>query len=189
MSVIVGLFCLAMYPLAAVVGTDDPAKFTDRMIGATRETVIIWENNTTFEMGLLNVGEMKEYYLEFTEKQIHFINITLEWTDEPPINDRWINKEDSFKLELFDPDGNEINSIQNDVGIIKYDWPGEYGIEYSGEFLIRVTLAEANDQQREVGLGFITYDDNSNEYKIIISYESYIIKEGEGDSADVRWHS
>lgn len=186
---IVGIFCLASIPLASVVGTDDPSKFIDRMIGETEKRVIIWENNTTFETGLLNVDESYEYYIEFTEKEIHFINITLEWTDEPPINRFYQNRADSFRLDFFDPDGTELFTSETDLGIIKSDWPGENNISYSGEFLVRVTLTEALDQEPTFGFGLLSQDDNSNEYKINIKYESFIIRQESDDSADVRWHS
>ena len=187
---IVGIFCLASIPLAGVVGTDDPSKFVDRIIGETEKKVIIWENNTTFETGLLNEGESMEYYIEITEKEIHFINITLEWTDEEPINRFYQNRADKFKLDLFDPDGNEIFTIETDLGIIKSDWPGENETLYIGKFRVVVTLLTAGEQEPTFGPGyFTTVDDTSNEYKIIIKYESFIITQKSSDSADVRWHS
>jgi membrane protease YdiL (CAAX protease family) len=188
-AAIVGMFCLASIPVAAWIGTDDPSKFTDRMIEETSREYLIWENNTTFESDELNVDESTEYYIDINEKEIHFINITLEWTDEPPDNQFFVNKPDSFKLEFFDPEGNELALFESDVGIIRSIWPGENNITYSGEFLVRVTLTEALDQERELGLGFWTIEDNSNAFKIIMKYESYVRVQSSGDSADVRWQT
>jgi membrane protease YdiL (CAAX protease family) len=186
-AVIVGIFCLASIPLAGVVGTDDPEKFVDRMIGDTEKEVIIWQNNTTFETGLLNEGESQEFYLEFSEMNIHFINITLEWTDEPPINRFFQNRADTFRLDFFDSDENNLFTLESDLGIIKSDWPGETDVSYSGEFRIVVTLVSAGEQEPTFGVGLVSQEDNSNEYKIIIKYESFIIRQESGDSADVRW--
>lgn len=191
-AVIVGIFCLASIPLAGVVGTDDPSKFVDRMIGETEKEVIIWENNTTFETGLLNEGESIEYPVEISGYEVHFINITLEWTDEVPINRFYKNVPDFFQLDFYDPDGNELFSSNTDLGIIKFDWLGEENVRYDGVFSVKVTLTQANNQERDLGPGIISADereDNSNEYKLIIKYESFIIRQESGDSADVRWHS
>jgi hypothetical protein len=186
---IVGIFCLASIPLAGVVGTDDPDKFVDRMIGDTEKEVVIWENNTTFEEGLLNEGESIEYPVEISGYEVHFINITLEWTDEPPINRFFQNRADTFRLDFLDPDGNDLFTLESDLGIIKSDWPGETDVSYSGEFRIVVTLVSAGEQEPTFGVGLVSQEDNSNEYKIIIKYESFIIRKEKGDSADVRWET
>ena len=137
---------------------------------------------------MLNEGEFDEYFFEITGKEIHYINITLEWTDEDPLNRFYQNRADTFKLDLFDPDGIELSSTETELGIIRSVWPGENNTVYTGEFRVVVTLITAGEQEPTFGPGYLTtVDDVSNAYKIIIKYESYIITEETGSSADVRW--
>ena len=184
-AAIVFIFCLASIPLASVVGTHDPMKFVDRMIGAETETIIVYDNGTVTDSGNLNEYSTTEVEIGFNEKYIDSISIRLTWTDEPTQFIQGTNEPDEFKIELFNPEGQSLDHNSGSSGSLMISWSGTENVEYNGNFTVAITLVIAGDDMSFTGLRIQA--DNSNDYSLDIDYQSYSIKSTSGDSADVRW--
>ena len=187
-ATIVGIFCLLSLPLAGVIGTDDPAKFNDRIIGDEGQMVIIYDNGTDHGSGNLNVMDSETYQIGFDEMEIISINIILTWSDEPPVNSLYTNEPDTFQVELLDPGGDMLDSVDGSGGTLEISWPGEEGAVYNGNFSVVVTLLEAGDQEPGFNpLGLRTQTDDSNDYSVDITYQRFFKKMVGGEGGDVRW--
>jgi membrane protease YdiL (CAAX protease family) len=187
-ALIVFIFCLASIPVAGWIGTDDPAKFGDRVMGEKIETVLIYDNGTITDSGTLNEGSETEMPIEFINNYIISIRISLTWTDEGSSFFQGTNEPDSFTLQLFDPEGGELGEDSGNSGNLGIAWMPEdtEEINYNGTFTVIVRLDEAGDDFSS--FGFRTVQDTSNDYSLDIEYNSYYYKSGTGDDADVRWH-
>ncbi len=187
-AAIVGIFCLLSIPLAAVVSTDDPAKFNDRMIGAEQIIVFVYDNGTIQGSNLLNEGKSFEYPIEFIDMEIEYINITLTWQDDPGDSNIITNEPDEFKVELFDNDGFELAVGQGDSGNLELSWQGVEAVEYTGNFMVVVTLEYAGDLElRYSPFGLISQPDDSNDYSLEIEYTMFTKEYIDIEDGDVRW--
>ncbi len=188
-AALVGIFCLAMYPVAALIGTDDPSKQVDRIIGGESETIIVYDNDTITNSGTLNENMGTEIPINFNNKYIISISLSLTWSDEPNINALYTNEPDTFTLQLFDPDGRELGSEVGDSGNLEISWTNnnEIYILYNSNFTVIVELGDAGDQVGRFGV--LRQADTSNDYLLTISYVCYSMIEITGDDADVRWSS
>jgi membrane protease YdiL (CAAX protease family) len=184
---IVGIFCLLMIPTAAVIGTNDSAKFGDRIIGETGgELIIIYNNTTITDSQILNEGNSIDYPIQIDEMQVAWINVTIYWSDEQDVDFRHVNQPDTFQISLLDQDGNELDSTQGSAGELTISWAGEEQVEYSGTFSVSVTLIDAGDQEPILIFGR-PIPDNSNNFNIHIESILFRTEYSGVDAGDVRW--
>jgi len=188
-AVIVGIFCLAMYPVAAAIGTDNPDFFNDRIIGQEEgELRTIYDNKTISEQGVLNEGQSEENAIFFDEKEVISIELSLTWQDEADAGPNYNNLPDTFKLELYDLDGDKLGSDEGDSGSLAISWQGVEGTKYSGNFTAVVTLVSAGNQVPLINLfGPREITDDSNAYTLDIEYQSFTMGGSDQGSDDVRW--
>ena len=189
-AAIVGIFCLAMYPVAALIGTDDASKQVDRIIGEAANERIEWNNETLTDTDTASEGSNVYYSLHAFDEHIIAINISLTWADEPPINSRYTNQPDTFSLVLSGIDEGELDSVEGSAGNLQISWSGPADRLINGTFSVTVNLVEAGDQEPIVNiLGLRTQADNSNDYNISIEFIKFKRMKSSGDDADVRWNS
>ena len=186
--VITLIFCLVMLPFAAVIGVDDPELQEDRVAGGGGETVIVKERMGELFGSELQQGETEEYLIQPLNKTINWINITMNWDDEPDQSARYSNQPDHFRLTLVDAMGQEIYSTEGGSGDLELTWIVPEGAEPVNELTIVVELRITGDQEpifSPIGLREIA--DNKNTYSLDIEYEvSYKMIVGE-DDLNVRW--
>jgi membrane protease YdiL (CAAX protease family) len=188
-AIIVFIFCLASIPVAGWIGTDDPDKFADRMIGESSKTIMVYDNGSITDSGILSEGSETEIPIEFINNYIISIRISLTWTDEGSSFFGGTNEPDTFTIQLLDPDGNILEEDSGDSGNLGISWSptDPEDKQYNGTFTVLVMLDTAGDDFSRFGLR--SQQDTSNDYSAIIDYSSYYYKSGTGDDADVRWHS
>ncbi len=185
---IVGIFCLLMIPMAAVLGTEDTTRFEDRIMDGEFEEIIIYENGSLSQGATLNEHESSEFSVEFNASEIERIDITLTWTDEPPADLRYENKPDTFYIELQDPEANVLDFAEANNGNLVLSWAGEVGTIYKGTFTVIITLVDAGNQETNINIiGLRTVEDNANEYSLSIDYVSFTKKYTATEAGDVRW--
>ncbi|UCE37347.1 MAG: CPBP family intramembrane metalloprotease [Thermoplasmata archaeon] len=188
-AAIVGLFCLASIPVAALIGTDDPSKFADRVMGGEEKTVIVYDNGTLSDSGTLDENSGTEVPIEFYDKYIISINLSLTWTDESSSFFQGTNEPDHFTIQLIDPEGEVLGEDEGDSGTLAILWSQSDSEEilYNGTFTVNVELGTAGDDFGPFGLR--SNEDTSNDYSLNIEFNSYSLQKGSGDEADVRWRS
>jgi hypothetical protein len=184
---IVGIFCLASIPVAALIGTDDPSKFVDRVMGGEEETIIVYDNGTLSDSGTLNENSGTDVVFDLNGRYVISVSVTLSWTDEPSSFFQGTNEPDHFTIRLLDPDGEELERDEGESGNLAISWsqvnPEE--ILYNGTFAVGIELGTAGDDFGP--LGFRSQQDTSNDYSVSVEYNSYYLQKGSGDEADVRW--
>jgi membrane protease YdiL (CAAX protease family) len=186
-AIIVFIFCLASIPVAGLIGTDDEAKFVDRVIGADSDNVKRFDNGTITDDGTLTEGSEADVPVAFSANYIISIQVTLSWTDEGSSILLGTNQPDTFTVQLLSPEGNVLDETSGDSGNLDIIWStgNPEAVRYNGAFIVKVRLDNAGDS---VGpLGIRSDDDTSNDYSVNIQYNSYYYTSGSGDDADVRW--
>ena len=104
------------------------------------------------------------------------------------MNSLYTNEPDTFQVELLDPGGDMLDSVDGSGGTLEISWPGEEGAVYNGNFSVVVTLLEAGDQEPGFNpLGLRTRTDDSNDYSVDITYQRFFKKMVGGEGGDVRW--
>jgi membrane protease YdiL (CAAX protease family) len=136
-AAIVGLFCLASIPLAAAIGTDDKAKFEDRMMGGeSTEMTIVYLNGSGEYSDTLIEGQDNNYPLEFNETYIESITLNLNWQDEVP-RTGYTNEPDVFSIVLLDPNGVELGSETGNDGNLELIWEDKKELKYNVDRIAR----------------------------------------------------
>ena len=119
--------------------------------------------------------------------EIEYINITLTWQDEPAQYPGGTNLPDEFKVELLDIDGSVLVEDKGENGDLELSWQGVEGVEYTGNFIVVVTLEYAGDQEPRFSISDRrSQPDNSNEYSLEIEYTRFTKKYIEIEGGDIR---
>jgi hypothetical protein len=186
-ALIVFIFCLASIPVAGLIGTDDPSKFVDRIIGGEPGKVINYDNGTITDADTLNEGSETEVPIEFSNNYIISIELSLSWTDESSSFVQGTNEPDTFTVQLLDPEKKVLDEDSGEAGNLGISWSPRDPEEknFNGTFIVIVRLDSAGDDFGR--FGFRTNADTSNYYSLKIEYYSYYYTSGSGDNADVRW--
>jgi membrane protease YdiL (CAAX protease family) len=184
---IVFIFCLASIPVAGLIGTDDPSKFVDRVIGGEPGTVIQYDNGTITDAGTLSEGSETEIPIAFSHNYIISIKLSLSWTDEASSFVQGTNQPDTFTVQLLDPEKEVLDEDSGEAGNLGITWSTRDPEEknFNGTFIVIVRLDSAGDDVSRFGVRSV--QDTSNDYSLEIEYYSYYYTSGSGDNADVRW--
>ncbi len=171
---VTGLFCMAMLPLAEVIGTNDPEKMKDRPSdGPWTQIVEEHDNFHDVFQGAVQESDYTEYTLGGVNITATNISISFTWTDEEPTPSHYINDPDTFELVIFGPNGNQVASDTGSGGSIELSWAGMEGFENSGTVIIRIKLTNAGDMHPRINPGgLLTKEDTSNSYEITIIHDT-----------------
>ncbi|MFO8050406.1 MAG: lysostaphin resistance A-like protein [Thermoplasmatota archaeon] len=182
------LFCLAMIPVAAFVGVDDPSLHEDTVMDPIGEETEVSEQHTILLTEYLAEGGSEQITIPSNSSTITRVNVSLGWEDEPDQGFRYTNTPDIFEIRLMDMENVELDRDRGSSGHISIVWSRtENGT--AGNLTVEVNMVSAGDQEPMVNLlGLREVNDEGNEYALRIDYQilTYQKKEGEG-SGDVRW--
>ncbi len=181
----VGLFCLAMLPLAAVVGTDDPEYKSDRYQDPV-EGRDVFDVYDIHDFGNLNEGGEITYELDDLGYSMFSVNVTVEWADEPAERPGYRNGADIFEATISDG-GGVLKTMTGSGGTIDLDLDLGKDASYNGTITVTLVLIDAGDQSARIGPGIFPIEDTSNDYAIDIEFTTWHYIEGTGDSPTVRW--
>jgi len=180
-------FCLLMYPAAALVSTNEPELMVDRRMVPLTETKSM--EMSISEKGGLDEGRSYTYTVTAEKGNIHNINVTLTWDDEPDESGpyrSYENQPDTFKCDVMGPGGEKLVAEENSAGTLRASWINDGEALLYNTLEVTVTLLEAGDQTHPNPL-IGDKPDNSNDYSIQIEYsEVWEQTEAESD-ADIRW--
>jgi hypothetical protein len=170
-----------------LIGTDDPSKFSDRVMGEEEVIVMVYDNGTITNSGTLEENSGVEVPMVFNDSYIIDISISLTWTDEPSSFPQGTNEPDHFTVQLIDPEGEVLGEDEGDSGTLEISWsqPDPEEILYNGTFTVNVDLGTAGDDYGPFGFGSL--EDTDNVYSLNIEFTSYSLETGSGDDANVRW--
>lgn len=186
--VVVGIFCLLMIPVAGLIGTDDPGLQEDRLEDGAGETIIMIEQERILVGGELNNRETNSTYLSSVNSTINWVNISMNWEDEPDAGPRYSNQPDSFRLSLVDAQGQELDSTQGQTGDLTLIWVLPEGSDPLREVAVVVELISTGDQEPIINpLGLREITDNKNTFALDIRYELRTETKGEPEELNVRW--
>lgn len=186
--VVVGIFCLLMIPVAGLIGTDDPELQEDRLEEGAGETIILIEQERILVGGELNNRETNSTYLSSVNSTINWVNISMNWEDEPDAGPRYSNQPDSFRLSLVDTQGQELDSTQGQTGDLTLIWVLPEGSDPLREVAVVVELISTGDQEPIINpLGLREITDNKNTFALDIRYELRTETKGEPEELNVRW--
>jgi len=183
------LFCLTMIPVAALVGIDDPARFSDGQLNYKGERVEVREWQTDLVSSYLSVGQSESVPIDSNGTMVTKVNVSVQWSDEPDAGIRYTNQPDTFSVELLDDEGNQLGSQQGASGHLSIVWVLQNGTEDLGNLSVSVTCNRAGDQIPIINiLGLRTINDEGNDFNLRIDYETfYVTYVGDEGGADVRW--
>ena len=187
--VVVGVFCIAMYPVAAIVGVDEEEKQTDRLMTDEEDLREEIEEFTISEVADLREMNADEYPLENNGNFVISVNITLKWEDEAPSQPNYVNRPDHFKVYLYSQSAGELALEEGDSGSIKTNWTASEGSELNETLTVVVELVEAGDQiPQGIYLGGPRgEDDTSNSYELVVEFRVMKLVRTEPESGNVRW--
>ena len=181
----VGLFCLAMLPLAAVVGTDDSELQKDRFQDPVPDRDVL-DVYAIHDFGNLAEGGQIGYELDDMGYSMFSVNVTVDWQDEPDQGPLYRNRADMFEVTVSDEDG-PMKTETSSNGKIDLKFEMGKDAKYNGTITVTLTLLEAGDQEGRV-MGILTSADDSNDYSIDVEYQTWYGIEGTGeDPPTVRW--
>lgn len=183
------VFCLAMIPLAAVVGVNDPSLFTDSDMDGGGEIIEIREGFTILLDGNMNEGTKQDVDIPSNRSTVTRVNVSMGWQDEPPRGPRFTNTPDTFKIELLAEDGTSLDEDQSSSSHVSIVWVLRDDEGPYGNLSVVVTMVRAGDQEPLINIGnFRNANDPGNDFALRIDYEVlYYTEGGEGESGDVRW--
>jgi len=185
---VVGIFCIAMLPFAAVIGTDVEEYQHDRPLDPI-PSMDVYENLTIFMNGILNEGASESMELDDNGTLIVEVEGELHWEDEPVSQRLFTNEPDVFSLALVDSDGVEYKSEQRassrGSGHITFLFSPGKTFSYNGTLSLVLTLVEAGDVSGRFGVR--TQPDDSNAYTLDVRYMTWYYQEGNEGALNVRW--
>ncbi|MBN1539563.1 MAG: CPBP family intramembrane metalloprotease [Candidatus Thermoplasmatota archaeon] len=183
------LFCFTMLPAAAMVGVDDPARFSDGQLEYRGERVESREWNTQLVGSYLGEGQTETVLIDSNGTKVTKVNVSLQWSDEPDAGIRYTNLPDTFTIDLLDGSGEKLGSQQGTSGRLSIVWVMQDESVDLGNLSVNVKCYRAGDQEPMVNLlGLRTIADNGNDFNLRIDFETLYVKyEGESEGTDVRW--
>ncbi|MFO8050552.1 MAG: hypothetical protein R6V01_02495 [Thermoplasmatota archaeon] len=128
--------------------------------------------------GHLSEGSSFDLIVEASDTRlIRKIDVSLDWTDEknpPGIRLRnYENQPDSFRITISHPDGNRTVIGESDSGAlsgsIEFTDQDIERLYDMGNFTVTVTLVQAGDWEANFGFGFLSMEDDGNDYSIEIN--------------------
>jgi membrane protease YdiL (CAAX protease family) len=187
--IITFIFCLLMYPVAAIVGVDDPDMQTDGILNYKGEMVEVREWDTLLVGGYLASRQEDSFQVPSNGTKVTKVNVSLQWSDEPSAGIRYTNNPDTFSIVLQDEDGNELGQHQGASGHLSIVWILEDESVDLGNISVTVACVRTGAQEPLVSiLGLRNIADEGNEFNLRVDFETYLVTyEGEGGEADVRW--
>jgi len=183
------VFCLLMIPAAALVGVNDPDKFSDGIKDFKGDPVEVrvWEKMIV--SGYMGEGEDTNILLERNISMITKVNVSLVWVDEADAGFRYTNAPDQFQITLYDGEGRELRTHQSGSGYSSIVWIIPDETADLGNLSVEVRMVRAGDQETMISiLGLRDIADEGNDYSLMVDYELLSIHyTGEEGEADVRW--
>jgi hypothetical protein len=118
-----------------------------------------------------------------SEENIIDVSFTLTWTDEPDFSPRHNNEPDEFALEVFSPDGRDLDADFrfNPAGgmgqvyvTVDFDPDEDPYINGTGEWTVTVLCGECGDHVLwRPSVGIFDQPDNGNQWDLSVSYRYY----------------
>lgn len=189
----VGIFCLAMFPVAGIIGTDETENFTDSLMTGEENIVTIIEEIEETEQGDVNEGGVQEIVLDNNGYKIVSVNLTLLWDDESESDPRYTNQPDHFQLSLLSPSAGQLdlNDGTNQVGeegSVEITWQAREGDEKNETLTVSVELLSAGDQEPFLNpFNMRVVEDDSNMFRLHITMKVMMVTEGDEESGNIRW--
>jgi hypothetical protein len=183
------IFCLLMYPAAAIVGVDDESSFSDGILDYRGEKKEVREWDTMLVGSYLASRQEETFMIPSNGTKVTKVNVSLQWSDEPDAGIRYTNNPDNFRITLQDGEGNSLGQHQGASGHLSIVWIQEDESVNLGNLSVTVTCVSAGAQEPLISiLGLREIADEGNEFNLRVDFETYKTSyEGEGGEADVRW--
>ena len=185
---VVGVFCIAMYPIAGVIGVDQEEKQTDRLMTDEDDLEEKIINISKKESDVLQEMNTAEYPLENNGDIYMEVNISLTWSDESPSRPNWENRPDHFRVSLNSESAGELESDESASGNIRISWTPAEGSEINETLTVIVELTRAGDQEPTFYIGGPRgEEDDSNLFELVVDFKVKRDVESDPESGNIRW--